>query len=156
MAKRMKVPVFHMEAGNRCYDFNVPEELNRRIIDHISDFNLVYTEHARRHLISEGLPQRRIYLTGSPMKEVLDYYASKIASSGILKELGLEKKNYFVASVHREENVDKPVNLEKIVNVLEPFAHRIQGAGYRFNPPADQEAAGEEWDSHRRRCHPFP
>jgi len=118
MAKRMKVPVFHMEAGNRCYDFNVPEELNRRIIDHISDFNLVYTEHARRHLISEGISQRRIYLTGSPMKEVLDYYAPKIEGSGILKELGLEKKKYFMASVHREENVDKPVNLEKIVNVL--------------------------------------
>lgn len=118
MAKRLKIPVFHMEAGNRCYDFNVPEELNRRIIDHISDFNLVYTEHARRHLISEGLPHRRIYLTGSPMKEVLDYYAKKINGSGILKELGLEEKKYFVASVHREENVDNPANLEKIIKVL--------------------------------------
>jgi UDP-N-acetylglucosamine 2-epimerase (non-hydrolysing) len=118
MAKRMKVPVFHMEAGNRCYDFNVPEELNRRIIDHISDFNLVYTEHARRHLIGEGLPQRRIYLTGSPMKEVLDYYSLKIDNSLILKELKLEKQKYFVASVHREENVDNPSNLGKIVEVL--------------------------------------
>jgi len=78
MAKRMHIPVFHMEAGNRSFDFNVPEEINRRIIDHIADFNLVYTEHARRHLISEGLPHRRIYLTGSPMKEVLDYYLPKI------------------------------------------------------------------------------
>ena len=118
MAKRLRIPVFHMEAGNRCYDFNVPEELNRRIIDHIADFNLVYTEHARRHLISEGLPHRRIYLTGSPMKEVLDHYASKIADSAILKELGLSAGKYFVASVHREENVDNPSNLKRIVEVL--------------------------------------
>jgi len=118
MAKRMKIPVFHMEAGNRCFDFNVPEELNRRIIDHIADFNLVYTEHARRHLISEGLQHRRIYLTGSPMKEVLDHYHPKITSSSILSELGLAKKQYFMASVHREENVDNPSNLEKILQVL--------------------------------------
>src|SRR6185312_11497775 len=84
IAKRMHIPVFHMEAGNRSFDFNVPEETNRRIIDHIADFNLVYTEHARRHLISEGLPHRRIYLTGSPMKEVLNYYLPKIQHSQIL------------------------------------------------------------------------
>jgi UDP-N-acetyl-L-fucosamine synthase len=119
MAKRMHIPVFHMEAGNRSYDFNVPEEINRRIIDHIADFNLVYTEHARRHLISEGLPHRRIYLTGSPMKEVIDFYLYKIEKSKILDELLLEKKKYFVVSVHREENVDNPVNLEKIIIVLE-------------------------------------
>ena len=119
MAKRMHIPVFHMEAGNRSYDFNVPEELNRRIIDHIADFNLVYTEHARRHLISEGLPHRRIYLTGSPMKEVLDHYKPKIEKSGILKTLGLSPKDYFLVSVHREENVDNPVNLEKIIQVLD-------------------------------------
>lgn len=118
MAKRLKIPVFHMEAGNRSFDFNVPEELNRRIIDHIADFNLVYTEHARRHLISEGLPHRRIYLTGSPMKEVLDYYRPKISNSAILKELELKGKNYFVASFHREENVDNPGNLKKIITVL--------------------------------------
>ncbi len=87
MAKRLHIPIFHMEAGNRCFDFNVPEEINRRIIDHISDFNLVYTEHARRHLISEGLPHRRIYLTGSPMYEVLNYYKPKIEASTILKDL---------------------------------------------------------------------
>jgi len=81
MAKRMHIPIFHMEAGNRSYDFNVPEEINRRIIDHIADFNLVYTEHARRQLISEGLPHRRIYLTGSPMKEVIDYYLPKAEKS---------------------------------------------------------------------------
>jgi len=93
IAKRMKIPVFHMEAGNRCFDFNVPEELNRRIIDHISDFNLVYTEHARRHLISEGLPHRRIYLTGSPMNEVLAYYSDKISGSSILKVLDLKNRH---------------------------------------------------------------
>lgn len=118
MAKRMKIPVFHMEAGNRCFDFNVPEELNRRIIDHIADFNLVYTEHARRHLISEGISHRRIYLTGSPMNEVLAYYKDKISHSTVLKDLNIEPGRYFVASIHREENVDNPLNLNKIIEVL--------------------------------------
>jgi UDP-N-acetylglucosamine 2-epimerase len=122
MAKRMHIPVFHMEAGNRCFDFNVPEEINRRIIDHIADFNLVYTEHARRHLISEGLPHRRIYLTGSPMKEVLDYYMPKIKLSRILESLRLTRKNYFVISTHREENVDNPDNLRKILLILNRLA----------------------------------
>jgi UDP-N-acetylglucosamine 2-epimerase (non-hydrolysing) len=118
----MHIPVFHMEAGNRSFDFNVPEEINRRIIDHIADFNLVYTEHARRHLISEGLPHRRIYLTGSPMKEVLDYYKPKITRSGILETLKLTTKNYFVISAHREENVDNPDNLRKILLILNRLA----------------------------------
>lgn len=118
MAKRLHIPVFHMEAGNRCFDLNVPEEVNRRIIDHIADFNLVYTEHARRHLISEGLPQRRIYLTGSPMKEVLDHFMSKINQSRALENLSLKAKNYFLVSTHREENVDNPDNLNKILFVL--------------------------------------
>ena len=107
-----------MEAGNRSYDFNVPEEINRRIIDHIADFNLVYTEHARRHLISEGLPHRRIYLTGSPMKEILDYYKPKIEQSKSLSNLKLIPKNYFIVSVHREENVDNPANLRNIIEIL--------------------------------------
>ena len=122
MAKRLHIPVFHMEAGNRSYDFNVPEEINRRIIDHIADFNLVYTEHARRHLISEGLPHRRIYLTGSPMKEVLDYYLPKILQSDITGRLGIEKGKYFVVSTHREENVDNPQNLNRIVTMLNELA----------------------------------
>ncbi len=118
MAKRMHIPIFHMEAGNRCFDENVPEETNRKIIDHIADFNLVYTEHARRHLLSEGLHHRRIYLTGSPMKEVLDYYKPKIEKSKALETLNLKPKEYFIVSTHREENVDSPENLEKITNIL--------------------------------------
>lgn len=124
MAKRMHIPVFHMEAGNRSYDFNVPEEINRRIIDHIADFNLVYTEHARRHLISEGLPHRRIYLTGSPMREVLDHYLPKIHHSEILSKLKIEKDKYFIVSTHREENVDNPDNLRKIVTMLNELARK--------------------------------
>ena len=122
IAKRMHIPIFHMEAGNRSFDFNVPEEVNRRIIDHIADFNLVYTEHARRHLISEGLPHRRIYLTGSPMKEVLDYYKPKIDASSALIHLSLVTGNYFLVSTHREENVDNPENLRKILTVLNRLA----------------------------------
>jgi UDP-N-acetylglucosamine 2-epimerase (non-hydrolysing) len=122
MAKRLHIPVFHMEAGNRCFDLNVPEEINRRIIDHIADFNLVYTEHARRHLISEGLPHRRIYLTGSLMKEVLDYYMPKIKRSKALESLSLKAKSYFLVSTHREENVDNPEHLSKILNVLNKLA----------------------------------
>lgn len=122
MAKRLHIPVFHMEAGNRCFDFNVPEELNRKIIDHIADFNLVYTEHARRHLISEGLPHRRIYLTGSPMKEVLDYYMPQIKQSKALESLSLKAKNYFLVSTHREENVDNQDNLSKIIYILNKLA----------------------------------
>jgi UDP-N-acetylglucosamine 2-epimerase (non-hydrolysing) len=122
MAKRLHIPIFHMEAGNRCFDFNVPEEINRRIIDHIADFNLVYTEHARRHLISEGLPQRRIYLTGSPMYEVLSYYKIKIEASAIADKLKLKQKKYFVVSVHREENVDNAENLRRILLILNSLA----------------------------------
>lgn len=122
IAKRMHIPIFHMEAGNRSFDFNVPEEINRRIIDHIADFNLVYTEHARRHLLSEGLQHRRIYLTGSPMKEVLNYYMPKIKQSQALGTLNLESKKYFMVSTHREENVDKPENLRKILIILNKLA----------------------------------
>lgn len=119
MARRKKIPIYHMEAGNRCFDLNVPEEINRKIIDHISDFNLCYTEHARRNLIAEGLPARRIYVTGSPMKEVLSMHLEKIRASGALRQLGLKKKEYFLVSVHREENVDNKANLSKILASLE-------------------------------------
>lgn len=122
IARRMHITIFHMEAGNRCFDFNVPEEINRRIIDHISDYNLVYTEHARRHLIAEGLPQRRIYLTGSPLNEVLRFYEDKINNSTILDKLKLDKNKYFVVSTHREENVDNPENLAKILAALNLIA----------------------------------
>lgn len=126
MAKRLHIPIFHMEAGNRCFDFNVPEEINRRVIDHIADFNLVYTEHARRHLISEGLPHRRIYLTGSPMFEVLNYYKDKIEASTIADKLKLERNKYFIVSTHREENVDNPENLRRILIILNNLATDYQ------------------------------
>jgi len=124
IAKRLKIPLYHMEAGNRCFDPNVPEEINRRMIDHISDFNLVYTEHARRHLLNEGMPHRRIYLTGSPMKEVLDHHAAEIAKSPILKELKLKAGEYFLVSMHREENVDNRHNLEQLVSTLGKLVDR--------------------------------
>lgn len=124
IAKRMRIPIFHMEAGNRSFDMNVPEEINRRIIDHVADFNLVYTEHARRHLLSEGLPHRRIYLTGSPMLEVLNENMTKIKSSTILQKLDLSKGNYFIVSTHREENVDNPKHLKKILLVLNALAEK--------------------------------
>lgn len=122
MAKRMKIPIFHMEAGNRSFDLNVPEEINRRIIDHIADFNLVYTENSRRHLLAEGLPHRHIYVTGSPMYEVLHQYMDKIRSSNILDTLKLERNRYFIVSCHREENVDYPSNLRKILTILNRLA----------------------------------
>ncbi|MET7817168.1 non-hydrolyzing UDP-N-acetylglucosamine 2-epimerase [Micromonospora zamorensis] len=118
MARRMRVPVYHMEAGNRCFDLNVPEETNRRLVDHIADFNLVYSEHARRNLLAEGLHPRRILHTGSPMREVLDHYAADIAGSGILRQLGLEPDGYFVVSAHREENVDQPARLRRLLDCL--------------------------------------
>ena len=118
MAKRMKIPTYHMEAGNRSFDANVPEEINRKVVDHLADFNLVYTEHARRHLISEGLSHRFIYVTGSPMFEVLNCKKEQIEASDILTRLELEQKKYFIVSVHREENVDNPESLKKVMNCL--------------------------------------
>ena len=118
MAKRMKIPTYHMEAGNRSFDPNVPEETNRKMADHLADFNLVYTEHARRHLISEGLSHRFTYVTGSPMLEVLSAKAEAIEKSTILDQLELEQHKYFIVSVHREENVDHAENLKKVVECL--------------------------------------
>jgi len=118
MARRLKVPVYHMEAGNRSYDRNVPEETNRRLVDHMADFNLVYTEHARRHLLSEGLEHRRIYLTGSPMREVLDFHRHDIERADILNKLELRDRSFFIVSLHREENVDNPARLRTLVDAL--------------------------------------
>ncbi|MDI1335921.1 MAG: UDP-N-acetylglucosamine 2-epimerase (non-hydrolyzing) [Lacunisphaera sp.] len=118
IARRMKIPVFHMEAGNRCFDLNVPEETNRRIIDHTADFNLVYTEHARRHLLAEGLPHRRIYLTGSPMREVLEANRAGIAKSDVVAQLKLLAGGFLLASIHREENVDNSANLHSLLAAL--------------------------------------
>ena len=115
-AKRLKVPIFHMEAGNRCFDFNVPEEINRRVVDHISDINLAYTENARRYLINEGIKNDFLYVTGSPMKEVLYKNMDSINKSNILKKLNLKRKDYFVVSAHREENIDIDSNFTNLVN----------------------------------------
>lgn len=124
MAKRMKIPVYHMEAGNRSFDENVPEETNRRLVDHISDYNLVYTEHARRNLIAEGIHPSRILLTGSPMREVLEGNADAIASSDILARQNLVAEEYFLVSLHREENVDNPHRLASVLTALGLLADR--------------------------------
>ena len=121
-AKRRKIPVFHMEAGNRCFDQRVPEELNRKVLDHLSDINLVLTEHARRYLIAEGIRPETIIKTGSHMREVLDYYMPGIQGSDILSRLSLENGKYFVVSAHREENVDTPSNLLDLVETLNALA----------------------------------
>ena len=124
MAKRMRVPVYHMEAGNRCFDENVPEESNRRLVDHVADFNLVYTEHARRNLLAEGIHPRRIQLTGSPMREVLNSYRGQINASNVLKRLDLQEGGYFLVSAHREENVDSPERLRLLLDCLERVAEK--------------------------------
>lgn len=118
MARRLKIPTYHMEAGNRCFDLNVPEETNRRMVDHVSDFNLVYTEHARRNLLAEGIHPRRIIKTGSPMREVLDAYREQIEASKILHSTGLQTNEYFLVSAHREENVDSPARLRALLDCL--------------------------------------
>jgi len=118
-AKRLKIPVFHMEAGNRCFDERVPEEINRRLVDHASDVNLPYTEHARRYLLAEGLRPELVIKTGSPMREVLDYYRKGIESSDALTRLGLEAGKYFLVSAHREENVDDPENFRDLLDTLQ-------------------------------------
>jgi UDP-N-acetylglucosamine 2-epimerase len=121
-AKRRKIPVFHMEAGNRCFDQRVPEELNRKVLDHLSDINLVLTEHARRYLIAEGIRPETIIKTGSHMSEVLGFYMPKIQSSDVLNRMGLESGRYFIVSAHREENVDTPDNLHDLVETLHALA----------------------------------
>jgi len=122
IAKRMKIPIFHMEAGNRCFSENVPEEINRKIIDHISDINISLTENARLYLIQEGIHPGTIYVTGSPTAEILDYNKKQIEASKILKELKLSPRKYFVASIHREENVDSFEPLTKLIDSLNAVA----------------------------------
>lgn len=121
-AKRRKVPVFHMEAGNRCFDQRVPEELNRKVLDHLSDINMVLTEHARRYLIAEGIRPETIIKTGSHMREVLDHYMPKIQASDVLKRMQLERGRYFIVSAHREENVDSEENLRDLLVTLNALA----------------------------------
>ena len=125
-AKRRKIPIFHMEAGNRCFDFRVPEEINRRIVDHTSDINLTYSDIAREYLLREGLPPDQIIKTGSPMREVISFYRSKIEESNVLDRLNLGERQYFLVSAHREENVDSPENLSKIFLILNALAEKYQ------------------------------
>ena len=121
-AKRLKIPVFHMEAGNRCFDQRVPEELNRKVLDHLSDINLVLTEHARRYLIAEGIRPETIIKTGSHMREVIDYYMPKVNQSEILDKMELQTAKFFIVSAHREENVDTPENMQDFVQTLNALA----------------------------------
>ena len=121
-AKKRHIPIFHMEAGNRCFDSRVPEEVNRKIVDHTSDINMAYTEHARRNLLAEGLPADQIFITGSPMAEIINHHQPGIKKSDVVKTLNLTKGQYFVASFHREENVDEKVRLQQIVESLNSIA----------------------------------
>ena len=124
LAKRKKIPIFHLEAGNRCFDERVPEEINRKIVDHISDINLTYSSIAREHLIREGIKSDRIIKIGSPMKEVLNAYSKKIAKSTILNKLGLKKEKYFVLSCHREENID--LNFQKVIKIIDSVSNHYK------------------------------
>ncbi|NCB17497.1 MAG: UDP-N-acetylglucosamine 2-epimerase (non-hydrolyzing), partial [Synergistales bacterium] len=123
-AKRLKIPIFHMEAGNRCFDQNVPEEINRKIVDHISDINLPYTEHSRKYLLSEGFRKEHIFVTGSPMREVLDAHRERIEKSTVLEKLNLEKDRYILLSAHREENLDNEGNFLSLMTGINNIAER--------------------------------
>ncbi|MDA3616418.1 non-hydrolyzing UDP-N-acetylglucosamine 2-epimerase [Polluticaenibacter yanchengensis] len=123
-AKRLKIPIFHMEAGNRCFDQNVPEEINRKISDHISDINLTYTENSRRYLLSEGFRKDHVFVTGSPLKEVLDKYEAKVEGSNIVDMLGLEENKFIVVSAHREENIDLVTHFEILTESLNAVAEK--------------------------------
>ncbi len=123
-AKRLKIPIFHMEAGNRCFDFNVPEEINRRVVDHVSDINLSYSENARRYLIAEGKKDDSVYVTGSPMTEVLNKFKPKIDACDVCNRLGVEPGKYFVVSLHREENLDVKDNFHVVCNSLNKVAEK--------------------------------
>lgn len=128
-AKRRKIPIFHFEAGNRCFDQRVPEEINRKIVDHLSDINMPLTEHARRYLLAEGLRPETVIKIGSPMKEILNFYRAKIEASDVLSRLSLAKRDYFIVSAHREENVDSPENfndlLDSLDHIVKDFGKRV-------------------------------
>ncbi len=157
-AKRLKIPVFHMEAGNRCFDENLPEEINRRIVDHISDVNLCYTEHARRYLNAEGVPRERTYVVGSPMAEVLTVNNHKIEKSNILSILGLEKGKYILLSAHREENIDDERNFMSLMNAVNAMAE-IYGLPviYSTHPRSKKFIEQREFEFHEnvKSLHPF-
>lgn len=125
-AKRLKIPIFHMEAGNRCFDQNVPEEINRKIVDHISDVNLPYTEHSRRYLLSEGFRKEHIFVTGSPMREVLAAHSGEIDASGVLERLQLEAGQYILVSAHREENIDNEAHFMSLMSAINHIAERYR------------------------------
>lgn len=125
-AKRLKIPIFHMEAGNRCWDWNVSEMINRKIVDHISDINMPYTEHSRRYLMSEGIDGKTMFVTGSPMREVLNTYADKIDASNVLDTLDLEKKKYILLSAHREENIDNENNFMSLMNAVNSISEQYK------------------------------
>lgn len=125
-AKRLKVPIFHLEAGNRCFDENLPEEINRKIVDHISDVNLAYSEHARRYLLAEGVKPQQTYVVGSPMKEVLGIHAQEIEGSPILENLELKKGGYFLLSAHREENIDNEKSFFSLMNAINFLAEKYK------------------------------
>ncbi|MEG0803964.1 MAG: UDP-N-acetyl glucosamine 2-epimerase, partial [Pygmaiobacter sp.] len=125
-AKRLKIPIFHMEAGNRCWDWNVSEMINRKIVDHISDINLPYTEHSRRYLLSEGIDGKTIFVTGSPMREVLCAHAAEIEASNVLSRLSLEAGRYILLSAHREENIDNEENFMSLMNAVNHLAEKYQ------------------------------
>lgn len=157
-AKRLKIPIFHMEAGNRCFDENVPEETNRRIVDHISDINLPYTEHSRRYLISEGIRPERIYVTGSPIREVIARNLDKIYESDVLEKLGLEARKYILVSAHREENVDIEDHFYSLMNSINAVAERyMMPVIYSTHPRSLKRIKdrGFEFNKFVRNCEPF-
>lgn len=149
-AKRLKIPIFHMEAGNRCFDFNTPEEINRRVVDHLSDINMTYSDNAKQYLVSEGKTKDEVFVTGSPMTEIIHKYTAKIDESDILGQLNIEPGKYFVVSLHREENLDVGNNFQTVCNTLNAVAEkynmplifsthprtqkRIESDGIEFNP----------------------
>lgn len=157
-AKRLKIPIFHMEAGNRCFDENLPEEINRRIVDHTSDVNLCYTEHARRYLNNEGVPKERTYVVGSPMAEVLTSNIEKIKNSKVLETLGLEKAKYILLSAHREENIDNEDNFMALMNAVNAMAENYDlPVIYSTHPRSKKfiEQRGFKFHSNVRSLQPF-